>query len=245
MSNPFLTGLSAVPCHKPRPAWPALALLILAAMLVATDVLAHAVTQGDKGYIQEISGVHLLPFAYLGAKHMVTGYDHILFLFGVVFFLYRLSHVALYVSLFAIGHSTTMVLGVYFDIGINAYLIDAVIGFSVVYKALDNLGAFQRWFGHQPDTRIATLVFGLIHGFGLATKIQEYEMSRDGLLSNLLAFNVGVEIGQLLALTCILIAMGYWRRTAGFLRHAYSANVIMMTAGFVLVGMQLTGYVVS
>lgn len=245
MSNPFLTGRSALSCHKPHAAWPVLALLILAAMLVATDVLAHAVTQGDKGYIQEISGVHLLPFAYLGAKHMVTGYDHILFLFGVVFFLYRLSHVALYVSLFAIGHSTTMVLGVYFDIGINAYLIDAVIGFSVVYKALDNLGAFQRWFGHQPDTRIATLVFGLIHGFGLATKIQEYEMSREGLLPNLLAFNVGVEIGQLLALACILIAMGYWRRTAGFLRHAYSANVIMMSAGFILVGMQLTGYFVS
>jgi hypothetical protein len=134
---------------------------------------------------------------------------------------------------------------VYFDIGVNAYLIDAVIGFSVVYKALDNLGAFQRWFGHQPDTRIATLVFGLIHGFGLATKIQEYEMSREGLLPNLLAFNVGVEIGQLLALACILIAMGYWRRTAGFLRHAYSANVIMMSAGFILVGMQLTGYFVS
>lgn len=245
MSSPFFAGLSAVHGHAPRPVRPALALLILAAMLVATDVLAHAVTQGDKGYIQEISGVHLLPFAYLGAKHMVTGYDHILFLFGVVFFLYRLSHVALYVSLFAVGHSTTMVLGVYFDIGINAFLIDAVIGFSVVYKALDNLGAFQRWFGYQPDTRIATLVFGLIHGFGLATKIQEYEMSRDGLLANLLSFNVGVEVGQLLALACILIVMGGWRRTAGFVRHAYTANVAMMTAGFVLVGMQLTGYVVS
>lgn len=245
MSSPFLTGLSAVHGHAPRPVRPALTLLILAAMLVATDVLAHAVTQGDKGYIQEISGVHLLPFAYLGAKHMVTGYDHILFLLGVVFFLYRLSHVALYVSLFAVGHSTTMVLGVYFDIGINAFLIDAVIGFSVVYKALDNLGAFQRWFGYQPDTRIATLVFGLIHGFGLATKIQEYEMSRDGLLANLLSFNVGVEVGQLLALACILIVMGFWRRTAGFVRHAYTANVAMMTAGFVLVGMQLTGYVVS
>jgi hypothetical protein len=244
MSNPFLTGRSALSCHKPRAAWPVLALLILAAMLVATDVLAHAVTQGDKGYIQEISGVHLLPFAYLGAKHMVTGYDHILFLLGVVFFLYRLSHVALYVSLFAVGHSTTMVLGVYFDVGINAFLIDAVIGSSVVYKALDNLGAFQRWFGYQPDTRIATLVFGLIHGFGLATKIQEYEMSRDGLLANLLSFNVGVEVGQLLALACILIVMGGWRRTAGFVRHAYTANVAMMTAGFVLVGMQLTGYVV-
>jgi hypothetical protein len=112
------------------------------------------------------------------------------------------------------------------------------------YKALDNLGAFQRWFGVQPNTKAATLVFGLIHGFGLATKIQAYEVSPDGLLPNLLAFNVGVEIGQLLALAVILIGMSYWRRTAGFVRHAYSANVVMMSAGFILVGMQLTGYFV-
>ena len=214
-------------------------------LLTCVDTFAHAVTQGDKGYIQEISGVHLLPFTYLGAKHMMTGYDHILFLLGVIFFLYKLKHIAVYVSLFAIGHSTTMVLGVYYNIGINSYLIDAVIGFSVVYKALDNLGAFQRWFGVQPNTKAATLVFGLIHGFGLATKIQSYEVSPDGLLPNLLAFNVGVEIGQLLALAVILIGMSYWRRTAGFVRHAYSANVVMMSAGFILVGMQLTGYFVS
>lgn len=176
---------------------------------------------------------------------MMTGYDHILFLFGVIFFLYKLKHIAVYVSLFAIGHSTTMVLGVYYNIGINSYLIDAVIGFSVVYKALDNLGAFQRWFGVQPNTKVATLIFGLIHGFGLATKIQEYEISPDGLVPNLLAFNVGVEIGQLLALAVILIGMSFWRRTAGFARYAYSANVVMMSAGFILVGMQLTGYFVS
>mgnify|MGYP006171418463 CR=1 FL=1 len=163
----------------------------------------------------------------------------------VEFFFLRPKDIAVYVSLFAIGHSTTMVLGVYFNIGINSHLIDAVIGFSVVYKALDNLGAFQRWFGVQPNTKVATLVFGLIHGFGLATKIQEYEISRDGLVPNLLAFNVGVEIGQLLALFVILIAMSYWRRTPSFVRHAYTANVAMMSAGFVLVGMQLTGYFVS
>ena len=229
--------------------WPGLVMatfqVIGLLLLTCVDAFAHAVTQGDKGYIQEISGVHLLPFTYLGAKHMMTGYDHILFLLGVIFFLYKLKHIAVYVSLFAIGHSTTMVLGVYYNIGINSYLIDAVIGFSVVYKALDNLGAFQRWFGVQPNTKAATLVFGLIHGFGLATKIQTYEVSPDGLLPNLLAFNVGVEIGQLLALAVILIGMSYWRRTAGFLRHAYSANVVMMSAGFTLVGMQLTGYFVS
>lgn len=223
--------------------WLPLALLI-ALFLGATDALAHGVTQGDKGYIQEVSGVQLLPFVYLGAKHMMTGYDHILFLFGVIFFLYRLKYIGLYVSLFAIGHSTTMILGVYFNIGINAFLIDAIIGLSVVYKALDNLGAFQRWFGFQPNTKVATLIFGLFHGFGLATKILEYEISADGLVPNLLAFNVGVELGQLLALAVILIGMSYWRRTAGFVRHAYTANVAMMCAGFVLVGMQLAGYVV-
>ncbi len=209
------------------------------------DVLAHAVTEGDKGYIQEISGVNLIPYTYLGAKHMVTGYDHILFLFGVIFYLYRLKDIGLYVSLFAIGHSTTMLIGVYFDIGISSYAIDAIIGLSVVYKALDNMGAFERWLGFQPNPRIATFVFGLCHGFGLATKIQEYEMSRDGLVPNLLAFNVGVELGQLLALGAILIAMGYWRRSASFGRYAYTANVAMMTAGFVLFGMQLTGLFVS
>ncbi|WP_132986384.1 HupE/UreJ family protein [Luteimonas terricola] len=215
-------------------------------MLVLPDLAyAHAIAEGDKGYIQEITGVHLVSFAYLGAKHMATGYDHILFLLGVIFFLYRMNQIALYVTLFAIGHSTTMLLGVYFNVGINSYLIDAIIGLSVVYKALDNMGAYQRWFGFQPNTKVATLVFGLFHGFGLSTKIIEYEISPDGLVPNLLAFNVGVEIGQLLALGAILIAMGYWRRTDSFLKHAYTANVVMMSAGFILVGMQLTGYFVS
>lgn len=220
-----------------------LALLLLP--LTAAAAFAHAVAEGDKGYIQEITGVHLLPFVYLGAKHMVTGYDHILFLLGVIFFLYKLKHIGIYVSLFALGHSTTMLLGVYFNIGINSYIIDAIIGFSVVYKALDNLGAFQRWFGVQPDSKAATLIFGFLHGFGLSTKIIEYDISPDGLVPNLLAFNVGVEIGQLLALAAILIIMSYWRRTDSFFRHAYTANVVMMTAGFVLIGYQITGWFVA
>jgi hypothetical protein len=225
--------------------WLLSAVVIVLALSMTTDALAHGVAPGDRGYIQEISGINLLPFVYLGAKHMVTGYDHILFLFGVVFFLYRMKHIAIYVSLFAIGHSTTMLAGVYFGIGVNSYIIDAIIGFSVVYKALDNLGAFQRWFGVQPDTKAATLVFGFFHGFGLSTKILEYDISPDGLVPNLLAFNLGVEIGQLLALAVILIAMGFWRRSPSFLRHAYTANVVMMTAGFVLIGYQLTGLFVS
>lgn len=219
--------------------------LLLLGMVVSPPVFAHGVAEGDKGYIQEISGVHLIPFVYLGAKHMVTGYDHLLFLFGVIFFLYRLEDIGLYVSLFAIGHSITMVFGVLYGVSVSAYLIDAIIGFSVVYKALDNLGAFQRWFGFQPNTKAATLIFGLFHGFGLAAKIQDYDVAQDGLIPNLLAFNAGVELGQLLALFSILILMGFWRRTDGFYRHAYTANVALMSAGFILIGVQLTGYVVA
>lgn len=227
-----------------RPA--TLAILVFAALsAAASSALAHAVTPGDAGYIQEIWGVHILPFMYLGAKHMVTGLDHILFLFGVVFFLYRMKDVAIYVSLFAVGHSVTMLAGVWYGWGISAYIVDGLIGFSVVYKALDNLGAFQRWFGFQPNTKAATLIFGLIHGTGLATKILDYEIAEDGLLPNLLAFNVGVEIGQILALAAILIVMGYWRKAPGFFRQAYTANVVMMTVGFVLMGYQFTGYFVA
>ncbi|WKA34480.1 HupE/UreJ family protein [Pseudomonas aeruginosa] len=214
-------------------------------MAVMPEALAHGVPEGDKGFIQESTGVMLVPFIYMGAKHMITGYDHLLFLFGVIFFLYRLKDVGLYVTLFAVGHSITLLFGVLSNISISSYVIDAIIGFSVVYKALDNLGAFQRWFGYQPDTRAATLIFGLLHGFGLATKIQEFEISPDGLIANLIAFNVGVEIGQLLALGGILILMGYWRRTASFWRHAYTANVAMMSAGFLLMGYQITGLIVS
>ncbi|WP_442788931.1 HupE/UreJ family protein [Grimontia sp. NTOU-MAR1] len=219
--------------------------LLFLVAISSSEAFAHAVAEGDKGYIQEITGTHVIAFMYLGAKHMVTGYDHILFLLGVIFFLYRPKHIALYVSLFALGHSTTMLLGVYFNIGINSYIIDAIIGLSVVYKAMDNLGAFQRWFGVQPNTKLATLLFGFCHGFGLSSKIIDYDISPDGLVPNLLAFNIGVELGQLLALGAILILMGFWRRHTHFYRHAYSANVVMMSLGFMLIGYQLTGYVVA
>jgi hypothetical protein len=219
-------------------------LTMLLLLVVSHEALAHGVTAGDKGYLQEVSGRLLIPFAYLGAKHMVTGYDHLLFLLGVIFFLYKLRDVGLYVTLFAIGHSLTLITGVLTGVRASAFLIDAVIGLSVAYKALDNLGAFKTWFGFQPDARAATLIFGFFHGFGLATKILDYEVSPEGLLPNLIAFNVGVELGQLLALSAILIAMSYWRLTPSFAKRAYSANVAILAAGFVLMGYQLVGYFV-
>ena len=223
----------------------ALLAVLLIFLASGAEALAHNVAEGDKGYIQESSGALILPFIYLGAKHMVTGYDHLLFLFGVIFFLFRLKDVGIYVTLFAFGHSATLLFGVLTGISANAYLIDAIIGLSVVYKAMDNLGAFQRWFGFQPSTKAATLVFGFFHGFGLATKIIAFDIAEDGLVPNLLAFNVGVEIGQLLALGMILILMGFWRRTGSFMRHAFAANTVLMAAGFMLVGYQLVGFAVA
>jgi hypothetical protein len=242
------------PFHKRGVRWllsPIIVSLFLAALygcllaFLPTEALAHGVTEGDKGYIQESSGLLIMPFIYLGAKHMITGYDHLLFLFAVIFFLYRFKDVGIYVSLFALGHMVTLLAGTLMKISVSAYLIDAIIGFSIVYKALDNMGAYQRWFGFQPNTKIATLIFGLFHGFGLATKILDYEVSPDGLVPNLIAFNVGVELGQLMALAAILIFMGFWRRSDGFLRHAYNANTVIMTCGFLLVGYQLAGFFVS
>ncbi|GGO76614.1 membrane protein [Marinobacterium nitratireducens] len=215
---------------------------LMLAMVGASGALAHGVAEGDALFIEQASGTQLLPFIYLGAKHMVTGYDHLLFLLGVIFFLYRMREVGVYVTLFAVGHSLTLLYGVLSGTHLNPYIVDAIIGLSVVYKALDNLGAFRRWFGFQPDTRAAVLIFGFFHGFGLATKLQDFTLSEDGLVANILAFNVGVEIGQLLALGAILIAMNAWRRTEGFPRHAFAANLVLMSAGFMLIGYQLTGY---
>jgi hypothetical protein len=182
---------------------------------------------------------------YLGAKHMVTGYDHLLFLVGVIFFLYRLKDVVQYVSLFTIGHSVTLLVGVLGGVRANPFLIDAIIGFSVVYKAFENMDGFKRFLGFQPNTRIAVLVFGLFHGFGLATKLQEFALSQNGLVANIVSFNVGVEIGQGLALTGILIALSYWRTRPGFFHHAFATNALVMGCGFLLVGFQLSGYFLS
>lgn len=217
-------------------------LAFAALLLMAFSVMAHGVAEDDAVFLQQNAGVQLIVFMYLGAKHMVTGYDHLLFLLGVVFFLYRMKDVAGYVTLFAVGHSMTLLYGVLGGVHVNPYLVDTIIGLSVVYKAMDNMGGFKRLFGVQPNTKVAILVFGFFHGFGLATKLQDFELSGDGLVPNILAFNVGVEMGQLLALGAILIAMGFWRRSDAFARQAFAANTVLMTAGFMLMGYQLTGY---
>ena len=221
--------------------------VLLTALLVALPIYsigleAHGVSGKDAVFLQGLDGRAIGALMYLGAKHMVTGYDHLLFLVGVIFFLYRTRDVVQYVSLFTIGHSVTLLVGVLGGVHANSYLIDAIIGFSVVYKAFENMDGFKRFFGFQPDTRLAVLVFGLFHGFGLATKLQEFALSPNGLVANILSFNVGVEIGQGLALMGILIALSYWRTRSGFLRHAFATNAVVMACGFLLIGFQLSGY---
>jgi len=218
--------------------------LAICGVLVACPslALAHGVAKGDALYLQTLKGPAIAPLMYLGAKHMVTGYDHLLFLVGVIFFLYRLKDVLLYVSLFTIGHSITLLAGVLGGIHANPYLVDAIIGLSVVYKAFDNMDGFRRVFGFQPDTRAAVLTFGLFHGFGLATKLQDFALPQNGLITNIVSFNAGVEIGQGLALTFVLIGLSLWRTRPGFMRHAFVTNAALMSAGFLLVGYQMSGY---
>jgi hypothetical protein len=216
--------------------------LVLFVALFSAALAAHGVTGKDAVYLQGLDGPAIGPLMYLGAKHMVTGYDHLLFLIGVIFFLYRPKDVVLYVSLFTLGHSVTLLLGVLGGVRANPYLIDAVIGFSVVYKAFENMDGFKRFLGVLPDTRAAVLIFGLFHGFGLATKLQEFEISANGLVTNIVSFNVGVEIGQGLALTAILIGLTYWRSHQGFMHSAFATNALVMACGFLLIGYQLSGY---
>lgn len=203
---------------------------------------AHGVQGKDAAFVAGSSGPQIIPFLYLGAKHMVTGYDHLLFILGVIFFLYRLTHVAIYVTLFSIGHSITLLAGVLGDIHVNPYLVDAVVGLSVAYKAFDNLGGFVRLFGFQPDLRGAVFGFGLVHGFGLATKLQDISLSPDGLVTNMLAFNVGVELGQLIALSAMLLLIIWWRMRKNFEGQAVVANAVLLCAGFLLTQYQLIAY---
>src|SRR5215204_2410463 len=214
-------------------------------VVFASPLAAHGVSSGDAKFVEANKGAAIVPFLYLGAKHMVTGYDHLLFLVGVIFFLYRMKDIVQYVTLFTVGHSVTLLAGVLGGLHANAYLIDAIIGLSVVYKAFDNMDGFKRFLGFQPNTRLAVLIFGLFHGFGLATKLQELTLAKDGLVANILSFNAGVEIGQALALTGVLIALSFWRTRPGFLQHAFVTNTFLMAGGFLLVGYQVTGYLVS
>lgn len=222
--------------------WRAAAPGLLLALLFAGAAFAHDISEANARFVESLSGPAPVPFLYLGAKHMVTGIDHVLFLVGVVFFLYRLRDVLVYVSMFTLGHSLTLIAGVLAGWHVNPYMIDAIIGLSVVYKAFDNMGGFNA-LPVRIDTRAAVFAFGLAHGLGLATKLMDTAVSPDGLLVNLISFNVGVELGQVVVLVVVVALLNLWRATPSFNKGAFAANVALMAAGLVLTGAQIVNWV--
>ena len=219
--------------------------LTLLLFLDSPSTLAHGVDANTEQFLSVNQSLAIGPFLYIGAKHMITGYDHLLFLVGVIFLLYRTKDVLVYVSLFTLGHSLTLFFGVLNNMTINTFMIDAVIGLSIVYKGFDNLGGFRRLLGFQPNTKIAVMIFGLFHGLGLATKLQNFSLPQTELWKNLLAFNIGVEIGQFVALLFIMIALDFWRRNRSFNFFSTTSNTILMTGGLILFGYQMTGYLIN
>jgi hydrogenase/urease accessory protein HupE len=211
-------------------------------MLLAATALAHGISEADKrsmldgGYARYI---------WLGATHMLTGYDHLLFIFGVVFFLTTFKDIVKFISAFTLAHCITLIFATFFKITANYFLVDAVIAVSVMYKGFENLDGFRKCFDWQPPKLIQMVfVFGLIHGFGLSTRLQQLPLGDDKLamLFRILSFNVGVELGQIIALTIMMLILAGWRKSASFVKFARAANVALVAGGIFLFIMQFHGY---
>lgn len=219
-------------------------LLLLLLLWVATSfvpsALAHGISDSDR---QEMIVGGYLQYIELGASHMVTGYDHLLFLLGVVFFLTKFRDIARFVTAFTVGHSITLIFATFMGITANYYLVDAVIALTVVYKGFDNLGGFRKVFGiESPNLVVLVFCFGLIHGFGLSTRLQQLPLGDSGLLGRILSFNLGVELGQIAALSVMLLVLNLWRRSASFLRLSTAVNLGLVLAGCGLLAFQLYGF---
>lgn len=215
-------------------------LFVAIASLASVTASAHGMSADDQA---RILNAGYLEYIRLGATHMLSGYDHLLFLFGVMFFLTRFSEIIKFITAFTIGHSITLVFATLFGITANYYLIDAVIALTVCYKAFDNLGGFQKHLQMKsPNLTWMVFAFGLIHGFGLSTRLQQLPLGDDGLVLKILSFNVGVELGQIVALSIMLALLMVWRKTASFGRFSKASNVVLMLAGGLLLLMQLHGF---
>jgi hypothetical protein len=204
--------------------------------------MAHGISEADR---QSMLDGGYLRYIGLGASHMLTGYDHLLFLFGVVFFLTGFKDVAKFVTVFTIGHCITLIFATYYKITWNYYLVDAIIALSVIYKGFDNNGGFQKYFQMaSPNLLAAVFGFGLLHGFGLSTRLQQLPLGDDNtaMLLRILSFNVGVEFGQIAALTVMLALLAIWRKRASFARFSFAANLAIVYAGVYLLFTQLHGY---
>jgi hypothetical protein len=211
-------------------------------LLLNTAAFAHGISASDMQAMIEGGN---LRYIWLGATHMLSGYDHLLFLFGVIFFLTTTRDIIKFVTIFTVGHSITLIFATFMSINANYYLIDAVIALSVIYKAFDNNKGFQNYLGvKSPNLLLMVLLFGLIHGFGLSTRLQQLPLGKQNfdMLLKIISFNVGVELGQILALAVMLIVLTQWRKLASFTKFSTITNHALMFAGFMLLLMQLHGY---
>lgn len=207
---------------------------------LSTAAIAHGMSAEDQARILNAGN---LEYMQLGATHMLSGYDHLLFLFGVIFFLTRFKDILKFITAFTVGHSITLVFATLFEIKANYYLIDAVIALTVCYKAFDNLDGFKKYFQmSSPNLTWMVFIFGLIHGFGLSTRLQQLPLGTDGLVLKILSFNVGVELGQIIALSIMLVILAGWRKTKSFTRFSKASNIGLILVGGLLLLMQLHGY---
>lgn len=215
---------------------------ILILVFLTTALFAHGISESD---IQAMIDGGNMQYIWLGATHMLSGYDHLLFLLGVIFFLTSTKDIVKFVTVFTLGHSITLVFATFMSITMNYYLIDAVIALSVIYKAFDNNGRFQSYLGvKSPNLLLMVFLFGLIHGFGLSTRLQQLPLGEQNIdmLIRIISFNVGVEFGQIIALVIMLIALTQWRKFASFERWSRVTNDMLMFAGLMLFLMQMHGY---
>ena len=225
--------------------WVMAGLFVAMLFVMPSSVQAHGMTDADKARILEAG---YLEYVFLGAKHMVTGYDHLLFLFGVIFFLSKFSEVVRFITAFTLGHCVTLIGATFLGIQANYFLIDAVIALTVIYKGFDNLRGFQSVFKfNPPDLLGMVFAFGLIHGFGLSTRLQQLPLGDDmtGIVLRILAFNVGVEAGQVAALFVMLLFLAGWRHTAAFQPFSRVSNVGLVALGALLFMFQMHGYLHS
>lgn len=214
---------------------------IVFGLIFTVPAVAHEVAGADAHFVLGVRGPEIGSFLYLGAKHMVTGLDHVLYLLAVIFYLRRASDVVIFVSIFTLGHSLTLLASVLMGWQVNPYIVDAVIGLSVVYKALENLDGFNR-LPVAIDPRLAVFGFGLIHGLGLGTKLQSVLVPADGFMINLIAFNVGVECGQLLALALIVLMILSFSELGRVNQITRYTNRVLVVIGICLTTYHITGW---
>lgn len=213
---------------------------VLLSMVLASQVFAHGMSDAEKQIITEGGNLHYL---WIGATHMLSGYDHLLFVFGIIFFLTSFRDIVKYITAFTLGHSVTLIYATFTGLQVNYFLIDAVIALSVSYIAFANLDGFKKYFYVKAPNLLMMIVgLGLIHGLGLSTRLQQLPLSEDHLLMNIIMFNIGIELGQLLALAVMLVILHSWRKRESFKPISRIANLFLIFAGGYLFLMQMHGY---